>query len=145
MEAQKESLMALSAEVRENITPFATAINAYHEQITMIANDHNLSQKDVMNILGVPLQPHFKGKRGASAFNLYTADVAHGNGNLVAAAAQWKDLPEDIKKTYHPSVKAHESPQKKRQDKLSCEQMIEIFRNFRSLVSSSNINEAALS
>lgn len=135
MEAQKESLIALSAEIRENTTLLAKTINEYHDQITSIANARNLSLKDVMAVLCVPLAPRFKKKRGPSAFNLYTADVARGNGDLVAAAAGWKELSEDEKKAYDPSVLVYESPWKKRQYQASSKQMIEIFENFRSLVS----------
>ena len=60
MEAQKEGLIALSAEVRENKTPFAKTINDYHNQIASIAKERNLLQKDVMSILSVPLNLRLK-------------------------------------------------------------------------------------
>jgi hypothetical protein len=135
MEAQKEGLIALSAEVRENKTLFAKTINDYHDQIASIAKERNLLQKDVMNILSVPLNPRLKPQRGPSAYNLFAAEMSRGNGDLAAAAAAWKKLPEQSKKSYDPSVKPHESPRKKRCHKSSSQQMIEIIENFRCLVS----------
>jgi len=116
MESQKEGITALIAEVRENATPFARIMTSFYDQITSIANDRNIPIKDVMAVLATPLQPRLQAKRerGPSAFNLFTADIARGNGDLAAAAALWKNLPEEKKKDYDPSVKVHDSPKKKR-------------------------------
>jgi hypothetical protein len=137
MESQKESLLALSAEVKENATPLAKTINDFYDQITSIAKDRNIPVKDIMAVLAVPLQPRLQAKRerGPTAFNLFTAERAHGNGDLAAAAAQWKVLSEERKKSYDPSIKEHNSPKKKRRYKPSVEQMKEIMQTFRSLVS----------
>ena len=110
MEAQKEGLIALSAKVRENKTPLAKTINDYHNQIASIAQERNLPQKDVINILNMPLNLRLKPQRGPLAYNLFIAKMSRSNRDLATTATAQKKLPEQSKKSYNPSIKPHKSP-----------------------------------